>query len=87
MSPSRRREAVRMLQDRLTLSERRACRMVGQRLWREEGLRVPQRRRKRRRGRPEVPAGELRAQRPDEVWALDFQFDRTADGRALKLLL
>ncbi|MBV8944318.1 MAG: IS3 family transposase [Solirubrobacterales bacterium] len=30
MSPSRRREAVGMLQDRLGLSERRACRYVGQ---------------------------------------------------------
>jgi putative transposase len=28
----------------------------------------------------------LRAQRPDDVWALDFQFDQTADGRILKLL-
>ena len=25
-------------------------------------------------------------QRPDHVWALDFQFDQTADGRVLKLL-
>ncbi len=29
---------------------------------------------------------EVMASRPDEVWALDFQFDATADGRALKLL-
>jgi putative transposase len=58
-----------------------------QRLWREEGLRVPQRRRKRRRlGESTVPAERLRAERPDQVWAFDFQFDQTADGRALKLL-
>ncbi len=58
-----------------------------QRLWREEGLRVPQRRRKRRRlGESTVPAKRLRAQRPDHVWAFDFQFDQTADGRVLKLL-
>jgi putative transposase len=58
-----------------------------QRLWREEGLRVPQRRRKRRRlGESTVPAQRLRAARPDQVWAFDFQFDQTADGRALKLL-
>ncbi len=58
-----------------------------QRLWREEGLRVPQRRRKRRRlGESTVPAGTLRAERPDQVWAFDFQFDQTADGRVLKLL-
>jgi len=58
-----------------------------QRLWREEGLRVPTRRRKRRRlGESTVPADRLRAGRPDQVWALDFQFDQTADGRILKLL-
>ena len=58
-----------------------------QRLWREEGLRVPQRKRKRRRlGDSMVPAVRLRAERPDHVWALDFQFDTTVDGRTLKLL-
>ena len=130
-----------MLQDRLGLSERRACQIAGQhrstqrhgprwapdesalrgrlreisrerprwgyrraharlreegwclnrkrtqRLWREEGLRVPQRRRKRQRlGESTVPASRLAAERPDQVWALDFQFDQTADGRLLKLL-
>ena len=58
-----------------------------QRIWREEGLRVPQRRRKRQRlGDSTVPADRLRAQHPNHVWALDFQFDQTADGRILKLL-
>jgi putative transposase len=130
-----------MLQDRLGVSERRACRIVGQhrstqrhdpvvagddqalrrelrrisrkrprwgyrrahqllldqgwrlnrkrtqRLWREEGLRVPQRRRKRQRlGDSTVPAERLRAEAPDHVWALDFQWDQTADGHNLKLL-
>jgi putative transposase len=141
VSPSRRRAAVLMLQDRFGLSERRACRYVGQhrstqrreacvavddgalrgrlreisrerprwgyrrahatlrgegwevnrkrvqRLWREEGLRVPVRRRKRRRrGDSTVPTARLAAERPDHVWAIDFQFDQTADGRILKLL-
>jgi putative transposase len=58
-----------------------------QRLWREEGLRVPQRKRKRLRlGESTVPAVRLRAERPNHVWALDFQFDTTTDGRTLKLL-
>ncbi len=33
-----------------------------------------------------MPAVRLRAERPNHVWALDFQFDQTADGRVLKLL-
>ena len=53
------------------------------RLWREEGLRRPPQCRKRRRG----PGGDVRrASRPNDVWAADFQFDETADGRRLKLL-
>jgi putative transposase len=58
-----------------------------QRLWREEGLRVPVRRRKRQRlGVSATPAHRLQAQRPDHVWALDYQFDVTATGRVLKFL-
>jgi putative transposase len=50
-----------------------------QRIWREEGLRVPQRRRKRKRlGDSTVPASRLRAQHPDQVWAIDFQFGPVA---------
>ena len=129
-----------MLQDRLGLSERRACRIAGQhrstqrheptkalddaalraelrkiskrkprwgyrraharlveegwslnrkrvqRLWREEGLRIPRRKRKRRRLGDNSEAKRLRAERPNHVWALDFQADETADGRALRLL-
>jgi putative transposase len=54
------------------------------RLWREEGLRRPARTRKRRRVITEQ-AERLRAQRPNQVWAIDFQFDETSDGRRLKL--
>ena len=55
-----------------------------QRLWREEGLRVPRRRRKRQRlGILTVPAERLRAERPDHVWALDFQFDAPAATTAI----
>jgi putative transposase len=58
-----------------------------QRLWREEGLRVPVRRRKRQRlGTSTCPADRLAAEHPDHVWALDYQFDQTQDGRILKLL-
>ena len=33
-----------------------------------------------------MPADRLRAERPDHVWAIDFQWDQTADGHNLKLL-
>src|SRR5436305_7273999 len=56
-----------------------------QRLWRDEGLkRPPQRPRKRRRVSPES-AERLRALRPNHVWAIDFEFDETTDQRRLKI--
>jgi putative transposase len=58
-----------------------------QRLWREEGLRVPASVLKRRRlGTSTVPASRLSAERPNHVWALDFIFDATSDGRPIKAL-
>lgn len=54
------------------------------RLWRAEGLRRPQKCTKRRRVRPESTE-RRRAQYPNHVWAVDFQFDETADYRRLKL--
>jgi len=129
-----------MLRDRLALSERRACRYIGQhrstqrrepaaaaddqalraalrqiaaqrprwgyrrahyelgqrgwsvnrkrvqRLWREEGLRVPARARKRRRAGGAPDRSQLRASGPNEVWAIDYQHDMTADGRPLRVV-
>ena len=141
VTPDRRRRAVVVLVARFGVSERRACRVVGQhrstqrraarpmpaadeklrrwlrefarrhprlgwrkahdvvrregfvvnhkklrRLWREEGLRRPPPRKNKRR-RPATTDGSLlRAKHPNHVWALDFQFDETADLRRLKLL-
>ncbi len=56
-----------------------------QRLWREEGLRVPQRRRRKRHGSSTAEA-VVCADAPDEVWAVDFQFDVTTDGRPVKIV-
>ena len=141
VGPPQRRRAVELLQERLGVSQRRACQIVGQhrstqryalaeadpdrdlraelrkfakdhsrwgyrrahavlqrrgwavnrkkvqRIWREEGLRVPPKKRKRRRtGDSDADAGLLTAERPDHVWALDYQFDVTASGRKIKIL-
>jgi hypothetical protein len=48
---------------------------------------VPLKRRKRQRlGTSTTPCVRLRAERPDHVWALDYQFDVTAAGRLIKIL-
>ena len=54
-----------------------------QRLWREEGLRVPQRRRRKRIGSSTADAPKACA--PNVVWAIDFQFDVDEAGRPIKI--
>jgi putative transposase len=56
-----------------------------QRLWRQEGLRVPLPRRRKRVGSSThlpVPFAET----PNALWAIDFQFDSITDGRPIKIL-
>ena len=142
LGPARRRRAVAMVCDRLGVSERWACRVVGQhrstqryeptraeddavlrarlreisaerprwgyrrahhrlreegwevnrkrvqRLWREEGLRVPVRRRKRRAAGRVDGAGRVADARSGRTTygRLDFQHDQTTDGRVIRLL-
>ena len=58
-----------------------------ERIWRQEGLKVPPRQPKR--GRLWLNDGScvrLRPERPNHVWAYDFVEDRTRDGRKLRML-
>ena len=56
------------------------------RLWIAEGLRVPYKKRKKRLSGIGVSVGAFCPIRPNVVWAADFQFDQTRDGRQLKML-
>jgi putative transposase len=57
------------------------------RLWKREGLKVPQKKQKRTRlGTAEGGLGRRRAERPGQIWSMDFIFDRTTNGRPLKIL-
>jgi len=58
-----------------------------QRIWRQEGLKVPQKHPKR--GSVWLNDGScvrLRAERPNHVWSYDFVEDRTHDGRKFRML-
>jgi putative transposase len=58
-----------------------------ERLWRREGLKVPQRQPKRRRlWLGDGSCVRLRPARPGHVWSYDFVKCRTSDGRAFRLL-
>ena len=56
------------------------------RLWRDEGLQVPTKKRKKRMAGNGAPVGAMCPIRPDALWALDFQFDHTIDSRQVKIL-
>lgn len=141
MSPALRRRAVERVCKILRVSERRACRVLGQarstqryeprvgddeaslterivalaseygrygyrrvtallraegwrvnhkrveRIWRSEGLKVPRKQPKRRRlWLNDGSCVRLRPEHRDHVWTYDFVFERTMDGRPLKLL-
>ena len=58
-----------------------------ERLWRQEGLKVPKKQKKR--GRLWLTDGSclrMKPERPNHVWSYDFIADRTVDGRPLKML-
>ncbi len=141
VTPNRRRQAVNVLEDVFGVSQRRACKVVGQhrstqrhrapappddeaqlreelrafakkrprwgwrraakhlrrngweinnkrvrRLWRDEGLRVPTKSKKKRLVGIGTRVGAMSLICPNALWAMDFQFDHTIDGRQVKML-
>jgi putative transposase len=59
------------------------------RLWRQEGLKVPEKQHKRRRlllGGSENGCTRRRAEHKDHVWSYDFVMELTEDGRRLKMM-
>ena len=58
-----------------------------ERLWRQEGLKVPQKHSKRKRlWLADGSCVRLGAAYKDHVWSYDFVADRTSDGRAIRML-
>ncbi len=79
-----RRHGYRMLRRRLQLESWTINVKRTYRVYREEGLMV----RKRRRKKLPVPERQslVRPTQPDEVWSMDFVFDELANGRRVKTL-
>ncbi len=76
-----RRAATHLRQNGHNINNKRV-----RRLWREEGLRVPQKQRKKRLIGIGTHVGAMCPIRPNVLWAMDFQFDHTIDGRQVKML-
>ena len=58
-----------------------------ERIWRREGLQIPQKQPKRKRlWLNDGSCNRLRPCLPNHVWSYDFVMDRTHDGRAFRML-
>jgi putative transposase len=58
-----------------------------ERLWREEGLQLPARHKKRKRlYHHDASVIRLRPKYPNHIWALDFVHDKLSNGRSYKML-
>ncbi len=58
-----------------------------ERIWREEGLKLPKKQNKKRRlWLTDGSCIRLRPERRNHVWSYDFVEDRTADGRRIRFL-
>ena len=77
------RRITRLLRNELGCVNRKRV----HRLWKREGLRVPQKQRKRRRlGTSAGGCARRRAEYVNHVWSYDFVWDQTEDGGMLKMM-
>lgn len=83
-----RRSGCRKITQRLRDEGWKVNRKRVHRIWKELGLQVPRRQRKRRGvGSKENGCQLLRASYPNHVWSFDFKYDVTENGRQLKFLV
>jgi len=81
------RYGYRRITDKLQKTGWRVNHKCVERIWRQEGLKVPQKQPKRRRlWLNDGSCIRLRPEHKNHVWSYDFVTDRTTDGRAFRML-
>ena len=81
------RYGYRKITELLHVEGRRVNHKKVERLWREEGLQLPRRHKKRKRlYHKDSSIIRLRPTHPNHVWAIDFVHDKLSNGRSYKML-
>ena len=81
------RYGYRMIAELLCVEGWRVNHKKVERLWREEGLQLPQRHKKRKRlYHKDSSIIRLRPTHPNHVWSVDFVHDKLSNGRSYKML-
>src|SRR5210317_2052908 len=85
--PNEERHGYRKITELLHVEGWRVNHKKVERLWREEGLQLPQRHKKRKRlYHKDSQIIRLRPTHPNHVWAIDFVQDKLSNGRGYKML-
>jgi len=81
------RYGYRMIAELLCAEGWRVNHKKVERLWREEGLQLPARHKKRKRlYHKDASVIRLRPKYPNHIWAIDFVHDKLSNGRPYKIL-
>jgi len=81
------RYGYRKIAELLRIEGRQVNHKKVERLWREEGLQIPQRHRKRKRlYHKDSSVIRLRPRYQNHIWSIDFVHDKLANGRPYKML-
>ena len=81
------RYGYRMITQLLNTAGWRVNHKKVERIWREEGLQLPKRHKKRKRlYHKDSSIIRLRPQYPNHIWSIDFVHDKLSNGRSYKML-
>jgi transposase InsO family protein len=87
LADENRRSGYRMIHSLLCQEGRKVNLKKVHRIWKEEGLQVPTKgKKKKAKGQSKNGIAKRKASKPNDIWSYDFLFDRTIGGKQLKIM-